>query len=106
LSWHAVTSGSLERNVSCHELSYGNREGTTAMSRTRACLASVLALCTQAPHFLRMAFHDAGTYDKTTKKGGANGSFQFEQNAKANADDGLKKALKMAQNVCHLCDLA
>ena len=41
---------------------------------------------------LRLAFHDAGTYDKTDGVGGANGSIQFELNPTERPESfGLKR---------------
>ena len=38
----------------------------------------VSTLCLQAPVLLRLAFHDAGTFDVSGRDGGANGSVVFE----------------------------
>lgn len=44
------------------------------------------------PILLRFAWHDAGTYDKDTKKGGANGSIRFDGELNHGANAGLIKA--------------
>ena len=45
------------------------------------------------PAILRLAFHDAGTYDATRKRGGANASVRYELDRPENA--GLKRATRV-----------
>jgi L-ascorbate peroxidase len=45
------------------------------------------------PIFVRLAWHDAGTYDKTTKTGGPNGSIRFEKELAHGANRGLNFAM-------------
>lgn len=50
-----------------------------------------------APIMLRLAFHDAGTYDAQAKTGGVNGSIRFELNSPAN--NGIKVAVDFCEQV-------
>ncbi|KMT09578.1 hypothetical protein BVRB_6g130340 [Beta vulgaris subsp. vulgaris] len=50
-----------------------------------------------APIVLRLAFHDAGTYDAKAKTGGANGSIRNELNSPAN--NGIKVAVDFCEQV-------
>lgn len=43
--------------------------------------------------FVRLAWHDAGTYDKTTRTGGANGSIRFPKELAHGANRGLQHAI-------------
>ncbi|KAK4262049.1 hypothetical protein QN277_027660 [Acacia crassicarpa] len=52
-----------------------------------------------APLMLRLAWHDAGTYDARTKTGGPNGSIRNEQELKHNANNGLKLAVELCEDV-------
>lgn len=47
------------------------------------------------PIFLRMAFHDAGTYNHQTKEGGANGSLRFQ--LKEDSNKGLEGAFQFIE---------
>ncbi|XP_022854776.1 L-ascorbate peroxidase 3-like [Olea europaea var. sylvestris] len=50
-----------------------------------------------APIMLRLAWHDAGTYDAKTKTGGPNGSIRNEYNHEVNR--GLKIAIDLCEEV-------
>lgn len=52
---------------------------------------------TKAPVLLRLAFHDAGTYDAATDTGGANGSIRFELSRPENG--GLKRGMRCIDEV-------
>ncbi|XP_057799942.1 putative L-ascorbate peroxidase 6 [Salvia miltiorrhiza] len=52
---------------------------------------------TKAPGFLRLVFHDAGTFDEGDKTGGMNGSIVYELERPENA--GLQKTLKILEKV-------
>ncbi|XP_054823922.1 L-ascorbate peroxidase 3-like isoform X2 [Prosopis cineraria] len=52
-----------------------------------------------APLMLRLAWHDAGTYDAKTKTGGPNGSIRSEQELNHSANNGLKLAVELCQDV-------
>ena len=51
------------------------------------------------PQFLRLAFHDAGTFDVHTKKGGANGSIQLDEELKREANQGLGFAVQVLREM-------
>nr|XP_043640150.1 L-ascorbate peroxidase 3-like [Erigeron canadensis] len=52
-----------------------------------------------APIMLRLAWHDAGTYDAKTKTGGPNGSIRNEEEYKHAANNGLKIAIDLCEEV-------
>ncbi|KAK6159587.1 hypothetical protein DH2020_006901 [Rehmannia glutinosa] len=52
-----------------------------------------------APIMLRLAWHDAGTYDVNTKTGGPNGSIRNEEEYTHGANSGLKIALDFCGNL-------
>lgn len=52
-----------------------------------------------APIMLRLAWHDAGTYDAKTKTGGPNGSIRNEQELKHAANSGLQIALQFCEEI-------
>ncbi|KAL0383942.1 UNVERIFIED_CONTAM: L-ascorbate peroxidase 3 [Sesamum radiatum] len=56
-----------------------------------------------APIMLRLAWHDAGTYDVNTKTGGPNGSIRNEEEYNHGANSGLKIALEFCEQVKSKC---
>lgn len=52
-----------------------------------------------APILLRLAFHDAGNYNATTKQGGANGSVRFTQELNRPANKGMENAVKFCEPI-------
>ncbi|XP_057545144.1 L-ascorbate peroxidase 3-like [Amaranthus tricolor] len=52
-----------------------------------------------APIMLRLAWHDAGTYDVRTKTGGPNGSIRNEHELKHTANNGLKIAVDLCEEI-------
>ncbi|CAA2987428.1 L-ascorbate peroxidase 3, peroxisomal [Olea europaea subsp. europaea] len=56
-----------------------------------------------APIMLRLAWHDAGTYDVNTKTGGPNGSIRNEEEYTHSANSGLKIALDFCEQVKFKC---
>ncbi|TYK12532.1 L-ascorbate peroxidase 3, peroxisomal [Cucumis melo var. makuwa] len=52
-----------------------------------------------APIMLRLAWHDAGTYDAKTKTGGPNGSIRFMKELNHTANKGLKIAVDFCETV-------
>ncbi|CAA2991946.1 L-ascorbate peroxidase 3 [Olea europaea var. sylvestris] len=56
-----------------------------------------------APIMLRLAWHDAGTYDVNTKTGGPNGSIRNEEEYTHGANSGLKIALDFSEQVKSKC---
>ncbi|KAG9148156.1 hypothetical protein Leryth_014078 [Lithospermum erythrorhizon] len=67
------------------------------VERVRRELRAVIAKNNCAPIMLRLAWHDAGTYDVKTKTGGANASIRNEQEYSHGCNNGLTTAL----NFCH-----
>ncbi|XP_059653994.1 L-ascorbate peroxidase 3 [Cornus florida] len=52
-----------------------------------------------APIMLRLAWHDAGTYDVNTKTGGPNGSIRNEEEYTHGSNNGLKIAIDFCEEV-------
>lgn len=52
-----------------------------------------------APLMLRLAWHDAGTYDAKTRTGGPNGSIRNQQELNHAANKGLKTAVELCEEV-------
>lgn len=52
-----------------------------------------------APIMLRLAWHDAGTYDAKTKTGGPNGSIRNEVELEHAANKGLKTAVDLCEEI-------
>jgi L-ascorbate peroxidase len=65
------------------------------VDRARRDLRSLISVKGCAPIMLRLAWHDAGTYDAKTKTGGANGSIRFEEEYNHGANAGLKIAMDL-----------
>ena len=57
------------------------------------------------PIFIRLAWHDSGTYDSKTKKGGANGSIRFMPEIGHGANAGLQKALDLLKPIKEKYDI-
>ena len=71
-----------------------------------ACQAKVDALLLETnagPFFVRLAWHDSGTYDKDTKQGGANGSIRFEKEYSHGNNAGLGKAVALLEPIKEAC---
>ncbi|KAI3886258.1 hypothetical protein MKX03_007978 [Papaver bracteatum] len=52
-----------------------------------------------APIMLRLAWHDAGTYDAKTKTGGPNGSIRHDDELNHGANNGLNIAIEICEEV-------
>lgn len=52
-----------------------------------------------APAFVRLALHDALTYDVTTKTGGANGSIRVERELQHPGNEGLEPAIAVLDTI-------
>ncbi|XP_057769258.1 L-ascorbate peroxidase 3 [Salvia miltiorrhiza] len=73
------------------------------VERARRELRSLISGKNCAPIMLRLAWHDAGTYDVNTKTGGPNGSIRNEEEYAHGANSGLKIALEFCEQVKSKC---
>ncbi|KAF5765168.1 putative L-ascorbate peroxidase [Helianthus annuus] len=69
------------------------------IERTRRDLRALISNKKCAPIMLRLAWHDAGTYDAKTKTGGPNGSIRNEEEYSHGANNGLKIAIDLCEEV-------
>ncbi|EEF31563.1 uncharacterized protein LOC8263921 isoform X2 [Ricinus communis] len=69
------------------------------IDKARRDLRALIAYKNCAPIMLRLAWHDAGTYDKHTKTGGPNGSIRNEEEYSHGSNNGLKIALDFCEEV-------
>ncbi|XP_068639746.1 L-ascorbate peroxidase 3-like [Aristolochia californica] len=69
------------------------------IEKARRDLRAFIANNKCAPIMLRLAWHDAGTYDVHTKTGGPNGSIRNEEEIKHGANNGLDIALKFCEQL-------
>ncbi|CAM8945109.1 unnamed protein product [Rhodiola kirilowii] len=69
------------------------------IDKARRDLRALIAQRNCAPIMLRLAWHDAGTYDCKTKTGGPNGSIRNEEEYSHGANNGLKIALDFFEEV-------
>ncbi|KAF2552840.1 hypothetical protein F2Q68_00037844 [Brassica cretica] len=76
-----------------------NAEYTKEINKARRDLRSIISSKNCAPIMLRLAWHDAGTYDVQTKTGGPNGSIRNEEEYTHGANSGLKIALELCEGV-------
>nr|CAB3483756.1 unnamed protein product [Digitaria exilis] len=74
------------------------------VDRARRQLRALISNKGCAPIMLRLAWHDAGTYDVKTKTGGANGSIRFEEEYSHGSNAGLKIAIDLL-GAPHLRDI-
>lgn len=69
------------------------------IEKARRDLRSLISSRSCAPIMLRLAWHDAGTYDAKTRTGGPDGSIRHEQEYAHNANNGLKIAIDLCEGV-------
>ncbi|CAL5035576.1 unnamed protein product [Urochloa decumbens] len=69
------------------------------IKRARRDLRALIASKSCAPIMLRLAWHDAGTYDAKTKTGGPNGSIRFPQEYSHGANKGIKIAIDLLEPI-------
>ncbi|KAL9238393.1 hypothetical protein vseg_012821 [Gypsophila vaccaria] len=69
------------------------------IDKARRDLRAFIASQNCAPLMLRLAWHDAGTYDAKTKTGGPNGSIRNEEECAHGANNGLKKAIDWCEEI-------
>lgn len=69
------------------------------IDKARRDLRALISSRNCAPIMLRLAWHDAGTYDAKTKTGGPNGSIRSEEEYSHGSNNGLKKAIDWCEEV-------
>ncbi|PON89362.1 Ascorbate peroxidase [Trema orientale] len=69
------------------------------VEKARRDLRALISSKNCAPIMLRLAWHDAGTYDVHTKTGGPNGSIRNEHELGHGANSGLKIAINFCEEV-------
>ncbi|MCE0481244.1 L-ascorbate peroxidase 3 [Datura stramonium] len=69
------------------------------IEKARRDLRALISSKNCAPIMLRLAWHDAGTYDAKSKTGGPNGSIRNEEEFTHGANNGLKIALDFCEAV-------
>ncbi|KAL9289296.1 L-ascorbate peroxidase 5, peroxisomal [Arabidopsis thaliana] len=69
------------------------------IEKTRRDLRALISSRNCAPIMLRLAWHDAGTYDAKKKTGGANGSIRFKEELNRPHNKGLEKAVAFCEEV-------
>ncbi|KAG1360974.1 L-ascorbate peroxidase 3 [Cocos nucifera] len=69
------------------------------IEKARRDLRALIASKNCAPIMLRLAWHDAGTYDVNTKTGGPNGSIRHEEEYIHGSNAGLKIAIDLCVEV-------
>jgi L-ascorbate peroxidase len=73
------------------------------IDRARRALLALIASKGCAPIMLRLAWHDAGTYDVNTRTGGANGSIRYEEEFTHGSNAGLKIAIDLLDPIKAKC---
>ncbi|KAK6946424.1 hem peroxidase [Dillenia turbinata] len=69
------------------------------IDKARRDLRALIAFKNCAPIMLRLAWHDAGTYDVSTKTGGPNGSIRNEEEYSHGSNSGLKIAIDFCEEI-------
>ncbi|EXC35332.1 L-ascorbate peroxidase 3 [Morus notabilis] len=69
------------------------------IEKTRRDLRALISGKNCAPIMLRLAWHDAGTYDAKTKTGGPNGSIRNRKELSHSANNGLQIAVDLCEKV-------
>ncbi|KAG2240779.1 hypothetical protein Bca4012_022190 [Brassica carinata] len=69
------------------------------IEKTRRDLRALISSRNCAPIMLRLAWHDAGTYDAKKKTGGPNGSIRFNDELNRPHNKGLEKAVAFCEEV-------
>ncbi|GJN38462.1 hypothetical protein PR202_gb27502 [Eleusine coracana subsp. coracana] len=76
-----------------------NAEYMAEIERARRDLRALISSKNCAPIMLRLAWHDAGTYDKKTKTGGPNGSIRFPEEYSHDSNKGIKIAIDLLEPI-------
>ncbi|XP_058215014.1 L-ascorbate peroxidase 3 [Rhododendron vialii] len=69
------------------------------IDKARRDLRALISYKHCAPIMLRLAWHDAGTYDVNTKTGGPNGSIRMEEEYSHGSNNGLKIAIDFCEEI-------
>ncbi|XAR59833.1 L-ascorbate peroxidase [Bertholletia excelsa] len=69
------------------------------IDKARRDLRALISIKNCAPIMLRLAWHDAGTYDVNTKTGGPNGSIRNEEEYSHGSNNGLKIAIDFCEEI-------
>ncbi|XP_021727645.1 probable L-ascorbate peroxidase 3 [Chenopodium quinoa] len=69
------------------------------IERARRDFRALISANQCAPSMLRLAWHDAGTYDAKTKTGGPNGSIRTKYEMEHRANRGLKTAVALCEEI-------
>ncbi|CAL9045355.1 probable L-ascorbate peroxidase 4, peroxisomal [Musa acuminata AAA Group] len=76
-----------------------NAEYLKEIEKARRDLRALISSKNCAPIILRLAWHDAGTYDVKTKTGGPNGSIRFKEEYSHGSNAGLEIAIDLLEPV-------
>ncbi|KAJ8631595.1 hypothetical protein MRB53_024918 [Persea americana] len=76
-----------------------NAEYLKAIEKAHRDLRALISSKNCAPIMLRLAWHDAGTYDVNTKTGGPNGSIRNEEEYRHGSNNGLKISIDLCEEV-------
>ncbi|KAB2602731.1 L-ascorbate peroxidase 3 [Pyrus ussuriensis x Pyrus communis] len=76
-----------------------DKEYFNEIDKARRHLRALIYSRSCAPIMLRLAWHDAGTYDAKSKTGGPNGSIRNEEEYSHGSNNGLKKAIDFCEEV-------
>lgn len=69
------------------------------IEKARRDLRALISSKNCAPIMLRLAWHDAGTYDAKTKTGGPDGSIRLNQELNHSANNGLQTAVELCEEI-------
>ncbi|XP_042469754.1 probable L-ascorbate peroxidase 4, peroxisomal isoform X1 [Zingiber officinale] len=94
-----VTAGKIKTFSSPQEDTMVDAEYLQEIEKARRDLRALISNKNCAPIILRLAWHDAGTYDAKTKSGGPNGSIRLEEEYSHRANAGLKIAIDLLEPV-------
>ncbi|KAL0396922.1 UNVERIFIED_CONTAM: L-ascorbate peroxidase 3 [Sesamum calycinum] len=86
-------------NDEIEDCAMAGKEYVKEIERARRDLRALISSKNCAPIMLRLAWHDAGTYDAKTKTGGPNGSIRNEAEYKHPANNGLKIAIDLCSRL-------
>eukprot|EP00043_Microstomoeca_roanoka_P012450 m.120540 g.120540 ORF g.120540 m.120540 type:complete len:302 (+) comp15497_c0_seq4:465-1370(+) len=84
---------------SCFSSATASGETSSLEDNVRTALRSLYDQVPCNPIMVRLAWHDAGTYDKATKTGGPNGSVRFQEETVHAANAGLPWAVEKMEEI-------